>query len=320
MRRRAVLHRRADQAVAAVDGEAGLEAVGPDVHREQRIAILLADLVPGELGLAEILVVGRIGADDVAGELAEVAHRHLLRGIRKSGRIGEIGLLQAELAGPGVHFLGERALVAGQALGQGDAGVVAGLHHGALDQVLDPGLAVDRQEHARRVGRRAAFAPRVLARHVFGIEGDVALLELVEHDLRRHQLGHAGGRRRRVGVFLEQDGAGRGIEQDDVGGGGFEIAGLAADEADVSRRRDGRDRAAEEAQRDEAAPQRGLPPALENSAQRHVDLRHLGLRHRPIPSRPRHPRRGGTCPPLPLTGGLRRNNPAHYRSAGPKTG
>ena len=98
--------------------------------------------------------------------------------------------------------------------------------------------------------------PRVLARHVFGIELDVALLELVEHDLRRHQLGHAGGRCRRVGVFLEQDGAGRGVEQDDVGRGGIEIAGLAADEADIGGCRDGGDRAGDEFHREEAATQR----------------------------------------------------------------
>ena len=58
----AVLHRRADQAVAGLLGEAGLHAVGADVHREQRIAVLLADLVPGELPLAVDRIELGIGA------------------------------------------------------------------------------------------------------------------------------------------------------------------------------------------------------------------------------------------------------------------
>src|ERR1700720_2991474 len=52
-----VLHRRADETVARFLGEAGLEAVGADIHGEQGIAVLLADLVPGELALVVILIV-----------------------------------------------------------------------------------------------------------------------------------------------------------------------------------------------------------------------------------------------------------------------
>ena len=44
-----VLQRRADQVKAGIRGFAGLEAVGADAHAEQRIAVLLADIVPGEV-------------------------------------------------------------------------------------------------------------------------------------------------------------------------------------------------------------------------------------------------------------------------------
>ena len=57
----AVLHRRADQAVAGFLGESGLQAVGADLHRQKRIAVLLSDLVPGEFGLAEYFIELRIG-------------------------------------------------------------------------------------------------------------------------------------------------------------------------------------------------------------------------------------------------------------------
>ena len=60
-----VLHRRADQAEAGLVDVARLQAVGADVHGQQRVAVLLADLVPGELPLPEDLVEVRVGLDDV---------------------------------------------------------------------------------------------------------------------------------------------------------------------------------------------------------------------------------------------------------------
>ena len=42
---------RADDRVAGFLGEPGLHAVGADVHRQQRVAVALGDLVPGEIRL-----------------------------------------------------------------------------------------------------------------------------------------------------------------------------------------------------------------------------------------------------------------------------
>src|SRR5581483_12053287 len=60
-----VLYRRADQAVAALRRFAGFQAVRADLHVEQRIAVELAHPVPGELLLAEIVIIFRIVADEM---------------------------------------------------------------------------------------------------------------------------------------------------------------------------------------------------------------------------------------------------------------
>ena len=41
-----ILHRRADETIAGFFGEPGLEAVRTDRHRQQRVAVVLANLVP----------------------------------------------------------------------------------------------------------------------------------------------------------------------------------------------------------------------------------------------------------------------------------
>ena len=58
----------------------------------------------------------------------------------------------------------------------------------------------------------------------FVVELQPALAELVEHDLRGHQLGQARGRDQLVGVRLEQDRAAFGIDQDRGRRRGVELA------------------------------------------------------------------------------------------------
>ena len=100
------------------------------------------------------------------------------------------------------------------ALRQHDAGVVAALDDRAVQEIVDRNLAVERREHGRAAGRRAALAPGVLADVVFVGQLDVALLDGVEHHFGGHQLHHAGGRAQFVGVLLEQDAAAGGLDQD----------------------------------------------------------------------------------------------------------
>ena len=103
------------------------------------------------------------------------------------------------------------------ALGHRDAGIVAGLDDHAAQQILHLHPAVDRREHARCARRRPAGAPGIGADHEFVLELQPALHDLVEYDLRGHQLGQAGRRHQLVGVLLEQDRAAFGIDQDRVG-------------------------------------------------------------------------------------------------------
>ncbi len=181
----AVLHRRSDQAVAGFVGEAGLHAVGADIHGEQRVAILLADLVEGEFLLGVPFIEFRIGHDDMARQPGEFARRHALFRIRQSGRIGEIRLCQPELARAAVHQPREIFLVAGDAFGERDAAVIGGLNDRALQQVGDFDATVNRREHGRAAGRRPALAPGALADDELLVELDVAFLDLVEHRLLR---------------------------------------------------------------------------------------------------------------------------------------
>src|SRR5882757_918649 len=212
---RVVLHRRADHAVAALLGVAGLQPIGAGQGLEQRIAVLLADLVPGELLLAEQSVHVRIGLDDVARERRELPHRHLVGGIWQPVGIAEGRFGHAELAGALGHEVGRKSmLVAGDAFGERDAGIVAARDDRAVQEVVDRDIAVDRREHRRGSGRRPAPPPGVLADPVLVRQLDVALLDGVEHHLDRHQLHHAGGRAQFVGVLLEQHAAAGGLDQD----------------------------------------------------------------------------------------------------------
>jgi hypothetical protein len=127
-----------------------------------------------------------------------------------SGRPFEL----AKLAGAFGHHVRKSALAAGDALRQHHAGIIAALDDGAVQQIVDGNLAVKHREHGRIAGRRAALAPGIFADGIFVGRLDVALLEGVKHHLRGHQLHHAGRRPQLVGVFLEQDAAAGGFDQD----------------------------------------------------------------------------------------------------------
>ena len=119
-----VLNRRADDGEASVGDVARLEPVRSDIHGEERIAIELVDLVPGEILLAEVMVVLRIVANDVRGEQGHVARSDVLARIELSARIGEMRMGHAEFGGALVHDLGEIVFRARDPLRQRDGGVV----------------------------------------------------------------------------------------------------------------------------------------------------------------------------------------------------
>ena len=171
------------------------------------------------------------------GQLAR--RRQMLR-IRQSGRVAKGRFRETELARLLRHDAGKRFLIARHALGDGHAGIVAGLHDDALQELLQGLLRVDRDHHGGRAGRRAAVAPGVDAHEEFVLELDLPGLQRFEDDGQRHELAHAGGRHEFVGVVLEQHCARIGVHQD-------RLAGLCGDFG--LRLRGGRGRQARKRQR-----------------------------------------------------------------------
>ena len=136
-----VLHGGADHAVAALLGVAGLQAVGARHRIQQWIAVLLPDLVPSEFLLAEQFVHVRVSQDDVAREPGQFPHRHLVAGVGQPVGIAEGRFGQTQLAGAlGHEVAGKGALVAGHALGERDAGIIAALDDGAMQEIVDRDL------------------------------------------------------------------------------------------------------------------------------------------------------------------------------------
>src|SRR3546814_1838966 len=67
------IYRRGGQAVAGLLGVAGLQSVGADVAVEQRVAVALADVAPGELLLPVVVIVLGMVQDRALGEGRQVA-------------------------------------------------------------------------------------------------------------------------------------------------------------------------------------------------------------------------------------------------------
>src|SRR4051812_29773889 len=155
----AVLHGRAYHAVATLLGISGLQSVGAFQRGQKRITILLPDLVPGVLAFAEQFVEIGISLDDMTRQLCQLAHRHLVAGIRQTIGIGKSRVHQPKFARALGHHLRKAAFVAGHGLRQHHAGVVAALNDGPVQQIVHGDLAVNGREHGRTARWRATLAP-----------------------------------------------------------------------------------------------------------------------------------------------------------------
>jgi hypothetical protein len=121
---------------------------------------------------------------------------HLLR-IGQAGGIAELGVLHAELVRLAVHELGELRLAAGDMLGYGDGHVVGRLDDQSPDGVTngDLGALLDLQPGRRR--------PRRIGREPEGGgEREPPLLQKLEQQIERHQLGERGRVAQLVGAAL----------------------------------------------------------------------------------------------------------------------
>ena len=162
--------------------------------RQQRIAVLLADLVPGEFALAVDLVELRIGLDDVPREPARA--RAPSCSCRGSGR--PVELLKVDLVSPSSRA---RVVISSANSSSLPAMPSASAMQASLpDWMMTPRsrsstftrlwIGANMVERARR---RAALAPGIGADDEFVVELEAALLDLVEHDLGGHQLGRLAG-------------------------------------------------------------------------------------------------------------------------------
>src|SRR5215213_4464335 len=133
-----VAHGRADKPISRLFHEARLYSVGARIVLEQRVAVGLVDVVPGE-GLLPIIgiVIGE-SPDDVLGQERELAHGNLMVLIIKAGRILEGGTFEAHLARAKGHQVGKRLFCSGDILRNRYAGIVCRLDDRSLDEIAQP--------------------------------------------------------------------------------------------------------------------------------------------------------------------------------------
>ena len=142
---------------------------------------------------------------------------------------------------------------AGDALGQHDAGVVAGLDDHRRAAGLRPAPCCgSARTCVERVRRRAAVPPGILADDEFVVELELALLEPLNTSSAVISLARLDGGVELVGALLEQDGAAFGVDQDRVRRLGLEFVLLDAGDG-IGRRRRHADQAGERDQRGQGA-------------------------------------------------------------------
>jgi len=142
---------------------AGFQAINGRIEKQRRIAVVLSDPVPGELLLAEVVIIFRKIVDDVPCKQCEIARRHHLVRIGPAGRVGESRIGEAEFPGALGHGGGEFRLRALQRFRDGDAGIVARLHDDALNENFDGNARADLGEHGRGARGLAARSQCMLA-------------------------------------------------------------------------------------------------------------------------------------------------------------
>ena len=207
------LHRRADETIARFLGEAGLEAVRTDREGQQRVAIVLANLVPGEFALAIVLIIG-IGLDDVPRELRRARGSRCLG----SGRPFEL---------PKVDWPADFAPAWSSARRTWNSlpemPSASAMAASFADWMITPcriptATLLWIGMNMLDVREGAPPAPSIGADDEFIGGLEATLLDLVEHHLRCHQLGQTGGGNEIVGPLFEQHAAAVRFDQDGMRG------------------------------------------------------------------------------------------------------
>jgi len=123
-----------DETGAGLAGGACLDAVGFFQHPQQLVGVAQVDVLFAAAAVAPVdadLLAADDGCEDgvgegVAGEYGEVVGRGIVAGGAEAVGIAEVGIGGAQVAGPQVHARYEGFGGAGEVLGDGDGGVVAG--------------------------------------------------------------------------------------------------------------------------------------------------------------------------------------------------
>ena len=126
--------------------------------------------------------------DDGGGKGDEVLHRGVVLRAGQAGAVFKMGVFHAEPFGFGVHQLHKLRLAAGHGFGQGDGGIIAGLHNQAFEQIVHAGGRFRVEKHAR------AFHLPALLGNGKGLVGfEFAFFQRFKHQIGGHQLGERGG-------------------------------------------------------------------------------------------------------------------------------
>src|SRR5690606_11793493 len=127
-----VARRRKRDGIAETFGIAGGQPVGTYIHPDERVAVALADAIPLEIGLSEVVVVFRVLAPEVQRKPGDLAGRRFLPLGWQSGRVDEPRGFESDSARPFVHRKGKILLGAGHGLSDHNAAVVRLLNRDAL--------------------------------------------------------------------------------------------------------------------------------------------------------------------------------------------
>ena len=150
---------------------------------QHQVAVVLVDVAPHKIALAEIVIVLGIILDEMAGEFGEVYRRHQLsRRFVEAVGIDEVRLCQPDLLRALVHQAHEILDRAPNPLGNNEAGIVARHDDDAADQVLDRDLVADVDE---ALGARA-LAPGALRNGELIRQLHPVILQPLEQEFQRH--------------------------------------------------------------------------------------------------------------------------------------
>jgi hypothetical protein len=195
---------RADQTIAGLVGEPGLDPVGPGHDAIERIVVLLGNAVPGHrVAAIEPRVKIRMAGDERGGQRRQIGGGNIGPAFVHPAIGGVVmGVAHAQRAGLCVHHRGEAGHAPGDPFGQHDAGIVGRNRDDPFEKVRCAGPAVVVEEH--RAAHAVPLAERLGPHDEGRVEVELALRGQLESDVAGHDLGERGGHEAAVRLPLEQ--------------------------------------------------------------------------------------------------------------------